>query len=131
MPSTYKITLTTVSVLAGALAVTPPASAQDGPLSYGSARGVTSSVMFAESDIDKDGGLDREEFIGYATAQSKAGDKLFAALVLAGDFDNQFNAYDYNADGFLTVEEMKVPQLGQASEIESSDIDEEDTEADD
>ena len=55
----------------------------------------------------------------YAAAQSQAGDKLFGGLLLSGDFDNQFNAYDYNADGFLTAEEMKAPQLGQTLEGDS------------
>ena len=77
--------------------------------------------MFSESDIDKDGLLDRDEFVAYAAAQSQAGDKLFGGLLLSGDFDNQFNAYDYNADGILTAEEMKAPQLGQTLEGEGSE----------
>ena len=59
--------------------------------------------------------------MAYAAAQSQAGDKLFGGLLLSGDFDNQFNAYDYNADGFLTAEEMKAPQLGQTLEGEGSE----------
>ena len=37
--------------------------------------------MFSESDIDKDGLLDRDEFVAYAAAQSQAGDKLFGGLL--------------------------------------------------
>jgi len=59
----------------------------------------------------------------YATAQSKAGDKFFDGLILSGDFDNQFNSYDYNADGLLTVEEMKIPQLGTTSETKTFNSD--------
>ncbi len=59
----------------------------------------------------------------YATAQSKAGDKFFGGLILSGDFDNQFNSYDYNADGLLTVEEMKIPQLGTTSETKTFNSD--------
>ena len=129
MPSTFKTILT----LTSALAITGIACAQDSAQestelkSYGSAsetsvRGTSASDMFSESDIDKDGLLDRDEFVAYAAAQSQAGDKLFGGLLLSGDFDNQFNAYDYNADGFLTAEEMKAPQLGQTLEGEGSEI---------
>jgi len=117
MPSTYKIILATVSVLVVASIPFSIATAQDDAVSYGSGTGVTSSEMFNESDIDKNGGLDREEFVEYATAQSKAG------LILSGDFDNQFNSYDYNADGLLTVEEMKIPQLGTTSETKTFNSD--------
>ena len=129
MPSTFKTLLT----LTSALAITGIACAQDKIpesntelKSYGSAaetsvRGTAASDMFSESDIDKDGLLDRDEFVAYAAAQSQAGDKLFGGLLLSGDFDNQFNAYDYNADGFLTAEEMKAPQLDQTLEGEGSE----------
>ena len=127
MPSTFKTLLT----LTSALAITGIACAQDkipesntelksyGSASETSVRGTSASDMFSESDIDKDGLLDRDEFVAYAAAQSQAGDKLFGGLLLSGDFDNQFNAYDYNADGFLTAEEMKAPQLGQTLEGDS------------
>ena len=127
MPSTFKTLLT----LTSALVITGHVYAQDKIpesntelKSYGSAaetsvRGTAASDMFSESDIDKDGLLDRDEFVAYAAAQSQAGDKLFGGLLLSGDFDNQFNAYDYNADGFLTAEEMKAPQLGQTLEGDS------------
>ena len=132
MPSTFK----TLLILTSALAITGIACAQDkipesaqettelksyGSASETSVRGTSASDMFSESDIDKDGLLDRDEFVAYAAAQSQAGDKLFGGLLLSGDFDNQFNAYDYNADGFLTAEEMKAPQLGQTLEGEGSE----------
>ena len=128
MPSTFKTILTLTSALAIAGHVYAQDSAQETTelKSYGSAsetsvRGTAASDMFSESDIDKDGLLDRDEFVAYAAAQSQAGDKLFGGLLLSGDFDNQFNAYDYNADGFLTAEEMKAPQLGQTLEGEGSE----------
>jgi len=128
MPSTFKTILTLTSALAIAGHVYAQDSAQETTelKSYGSAsetsvRGTSASDMFSESDIDKDGLLDRDEFVAYAATQSQAGDKLFGGLLLSGDFDNQFNAYDYNADGFLTAEEMKAPQLGQRLEGEGSE----------
>ena len=89
MPSTFKTLLT----LTSALAITGIACAQDKIpesntelKSYGSAaetsvRGTAASDMFSESDIDKDGLLDRDEFVAYAAAQSQAGDKLFGGLL--------------------------------------------------
>jgi len=111
MPSTYKIILTPFSILAVAIATHGVAMAQDGSISYGSDTGVTASQIFTESDLNKDGGLDREEFVDYAIAQAKADDVDFKALIISGDYDNEFNRYDYNANGIVTVEEMKLPEL--------------------
>jgi len=49
--------------------------------------------------------------VTYAIAQAKSGDAEFGALILSGDYDNEFNIYDYNADGVLTVDEMKLPEF--------------------
>jgi len=111
MPSTYKIILTPISIFTVSIAAHGLATAQNDALSYGSDTGVTASQIFTESDLNKDGGLDREEFVDYAIAQAKTGDGDFRALILSGDYDNKFNRYDYNADGILTVQEMKLPKL--------------------
>ena len=84
MPSTFKTLLT----LTSALAITGIACAQDkipesaqettelksyGSASETSVRGTSASDMFSESDIDKDGLLDRDEFVAYARAITSGG----------------------------------------------------------
>jgi len=112
MPNTYKLLLATFS----ALTVSTAALAQDQALALKPVSDVAASDIFTASDIDKDGALDRDEFVAYASAQSQAGDELYGSLILSGDFDNLFNTYDYNADGMLTPEEMKLPNADAISQ---------------
>lgn len=75
---------------------------------------------FTSADIDADGVLDRDEFVSFVVMKSDEGEADYKAIKISGEYDNHFNTKDYNADGLLTVEELKLPEEDE-SEVMSED----------
>ena len=103
MPKLTKLSIATAALM---LAVTPTAFAQE------STPDVTAKVQtvdaFASADIDADGALDRNEFVSFVIMKSDEGIADYSSIKLSGEYDDHFNTKDYNADGLLTAEELKM-----------------------
>jgi len=102
-----KLTKLSIAATALMLAAAPTAFAQDDTPEMTPDTQVAD--VFTSADIDADGALDRDEFISYVVMKSDAGDADYSSIKLSGEYDNHFNTRDYNADGLLTVEELKGP----------------------
>ncbi len=110
MPNSQKTCLTTLSILFLTAIGATPLYAQDA-MSDDVDSGLEANYIFMDTDINKDGSLDREEFVAFAATKAQKGDEHYRALVVSGDYDNQFNTLDYNADGVLSLEEIKRPDM--------------------
>ena len=118
MPKLIKLSIATAALM---LAVSPTAFAQD------DTPDVTAKVQtvdaFASADIDADGALDRNEFVSFVVMKSDEGITDYSSIKLSGEYDDHFNTKDYNADGLLTAEELKMSaddKLGVMSEEDAS-----------
>lgn len=107
MPNSQKTCLTTLSILFLIAIGAPHLYAQDAALADDLNNGLEANYVFMDTDINKDGTLDRDEFVAFAATKAQKGDEHYRALVVSGDYDNQFNTLDYNADGVLDLEEIK------------------------
>lgn len=75
---------------------------------------------FAAADTNTDGALDRDEFVAFVVAKADAGDIDYKGVKLSGEYDNHFNTKDYNADGLLTAEELRVVKTDSKTEDSES-----------
>ncbi len=80
---------------------------------------------FTAADIDADGALSRDEFVAFVVLKADAGDVDYKGVKLSGEYDNAFNTKDYNADGLLTAEELKVHMDGSDPLLEPEELTEE------
>lgn len=110
MPHTQHTILTTLSILAVTAIGASSILAQDEALPLNADIGFEANYVFMDTDINKDGSLDREEFVAFAATKAQKGDEHYRALIVSGEYDAQFNTLDYNADGVLSLEEMKLPE---------------------
>lgn len=125
MPYIQHTILTTLSILAVTAIGASPVLAQDEALPLNADIGLEANYVFMDTDINKDGSLDREEFVAFAATQAQKGDEHYRALIVSGDYDTQFNTLDYNADGVLTLEEMKLPEAALSeTDEEMQDVEE-------
>lgn len=103
MPKLTKLSISTAALM---LALIPTAFAQD------NTPDVTAKVQtvdpFTSADIDADGALDRNEFVSFVVIKSDEGAADYSSIKLSGKYDDHFDSKDYNADGLLTAEELKV-----------------------
>ena len=123
MPNSQKTSLTTLSVLLLTTIGAMPIYAQD-VMSDDLDNGLKTNYVFMDTDINKDGGLDRDEFVAFAATKAEKGDEHYRALIVSGDYDNQFNTLDYNADGALSLEEIKRPDavdLNKENDLQNED----------
>jgi len=103
MPKLSKLSLITSALM---LAISPAAFAQDDtPEMTPEVQNIDS---FTSADIDADGALDRDEFVSFVVMKSDEGEADYEAIKNSGEYDNHFNTKDYNADGLLTAEELKL-----------------------
>jgi|GEM_PF-1889817 len=103
MPKLSKLSLITSALM---LAISPAAFAQDDtPEMTPEVQNIDS---FTSADIDADGALDRDEFVSFVVMKSDEGEADYKAIKNSGEYDNHFNTKDYNADGLLTAEELKL-----------------------
>jgi len=103
MPKLSKLSITITALM---LAVSPTAFAQDDTPEL--TPEVQTVDSFTSADIDSDGALDRDEFVSFVVMKSDEGDADYKAIKISGEYDNHFNTKDYNADGLLTAEELKL-----------------------
>ena len=103
MPKLTKLSIATAALM---LAVSSTAFAQD------DTPDVTAKVQtvdaFTSADVDADGALSRDEYVSFVVMKSDEGDADYSSIKLSGEYDNHFNTKDYNADGLLTAEELKL-----------------------
>jgi len=66
---------------------------------------------FTAADTNTDGALDRDEFVAFVVVKADSGDLDYKGVKLSGEYDNHFNTKDYNADGLLTAEELRVHKV--------------------
>ena len=103
MPKLTKLSIATAALM---LATTPVCFAQDDTSEMSSE---TQSIdSFTAADIDADGALSRDEFVSFVVMKSDEGDAKYKSIKISGEYDNHFNTKDYNADGLLTADELKV-----------------------
>lgn len=114
-----KLTKLTLAASIFAVATTSAAFAQDTAEPMSDAPKAVD--IFTAADVDADGALDRDEFISFVVMKSDAGDADYSAVKISGEYDNHFNTKDYNADGLLTVEEVKSPMDKPAETPKSDD----------
>lgn len=104
MPKLTKLSIATAALM---LATASAAFAQDDTPELMPETQIVDS--FTSADIDADGALDRDEFISFVVMKSDEGDADYKSIKISGEYDNHFNTKDYNADGLLTAEELKMP----------------------
>jgi Ca2+-binding EF-hand superfamily protein len=116
MPRLTKLTITTAAFM---LAISPAAIAQDDTPEMMPDNQIVDS--FTSADIDADGALDRDEFVSFVVMKSDEGDTEYKSIKISGEYDNHFNTKDYNADGLLTAEELKMPKAEESEVQPESD----------
>lgn len=105
MPKLTKLSIATAAFI---LAAAPVTFAQDDTPEMMPEIQIVDS--FTSADIDADGALSRDEFISFVVMKSDEGDADYKSIKISGEYDNHFNTKDYNADGLLTAEELKMPE---------------------
>jgi len=78
-------------------------------------------TAFLSADINANGVLDREEFVSYAVMKADEGEADYTATRESGTYDDAFDLHDANADGALSPEELKSPELENFTLPEESD----------
>ena len=115
MPKLSKLSLITSTIM---MAISSAAFAQDDTPEMTPEVQIVDS--FTSADIDADGALDRDEFVSFVVMKSDEGEADYKAIKISGEYDNHFNTKDYNADGLLTAEELKLLEEDEA-EVMSED----------
>lgn len=95
-------TLTTLSI---AMLLASPALAETAESKL-TARDAVES--FASADLDQDGILNAEEFIAFTLMRSGQGDAQFKDVVIAGQYDAAFLAFDRDASGGIELKELSL-----------------------
>lgn len=97
-------TLTTIAI---ATLFAPPAFAQDADQgSNFEASPDRVATSFSSADLDQDGGLNADEFVTFAVMRAEDGDETFKDIVLGGEYDATFAAYDSDASDHIEVTEL-------------------------
>lgn len=117
MPKLTKLSIATAAFL---LATAPVTYAQDDTLEMAPETQIVDS--FTSADIDADGALSRDEFVSFVVMKSDEGDAEYKGIKISGEYDNHFNTKDYNADGLLTAEELKMPETEESEEAPEPDV---------
>jgi len=115
MPKLSKLSLITSTIM---MAISSAAFAQDDTPEMTPEVQIVDS--FTSADIDADGALDRDEFVSFVVMKSDEGEADYKAIKISGEYNNHFNTKDYNADGLLTAEELKLLEEDEA-EVMSED----------
>ena len=103
-------TLTTLSI---AMLLASPALAEtaDTELTVRDA-----AESFASADLNQDGSLDSEEFIAFTLMRSDQGEAQFKDIVIAGQYDAAFLAYDRDVSGGVEFEELGLQEEEEGEE---------------
>ena len=72
---------------------------------------------FASADLNQDGSLNAEEFIAFTLMRSDQGEAQFKDIVIAGQYDAAFLAYDRDVSGGIEVEELGLQEKQSGEEI--------------
>jgi len=74
---------------------------------------------FTSADLDQDGALNADEFITFAVMRAEGGNETFKDIVLSGEYNTKFLAYDADASGGLSIEELGLHEDETAADVDA------------
>ena len=126
-----KLHFFSAAIITAAISVLPALAAANPPVDDAmeeESKNEHPSSGFAAADFNSDGALNKSEFSFYAGDRAVAGDTDFITLVSSGDYETAFQLMDSDADGSLSVDEVRTSiadhdagSLNQFDEVDDTD----------